>query len=457
MSRLLGWGAVLSALLTLAVTLVAAQRVPASSRGAVWVVGGVAVVLLLLLAYGLYARVIRPLQELTDVTRRLAAGDSRARYLASGDDAIARLARRLNAMAQQSQAMVANLRRERARLASVLARMSDGVLITNARGQVDLLNPAAARLLQTDLRSATGQPFPQVVQAHQLITLEEACRASGHEQNEIIEIPSWGLFVHATALPFTDEGAAYCLILLQDLSRIRRLEAVRRDFVSNVSHELRTPLAGLKALVDTLQTGAWDDSEAAQHFLQRMEEELDDLIALVESLLELSRLEAGKAAMRLERVLPEALLRASVARSQPQAQQAGLQLEVRLPEDLPPVLADPQHIRRVLFNLVHNAIKFTPRGGKITLTAFPQGEEVVFVVRDTGVGIAPEELPRIFERFYKSRRSQGSGLGLAIAKHLVQAHGGRLWAESVEGQGSAFYFTLPQGETVAASAAPTDR
>jgi len=236
------------------------------------------------------------------------------------------------------------------------------------------------------------------------------------------------------------------LVILQDLTQVRRLETVRRDFVSNISHELRTPLASLKALVDTLRDGALEDPPAAQRFLDRMEVEVDALTQMVQELLELSRIESGQVPLQLQAVSIAEAVNIPAERLRPQAERAGLRLDVTLPADLPPVLADAERIQQVVTNLVHNAIKFTPPGGRVTVTAQAAGAEVIVTVQDTGVGIPAEDLPRIFERFYKADRARagaGTGLGLAIARHIIQAHGGRIWAESAKGRGSNFYFALP--------------
>jgi two-component system phosphate regulon sensor histidine kinase PhoR len=210
-------------------------------------------------------------------------------------------------------------------------------------------------------------------------------------------------------------------------------------------------LASLKALTETLLDGALEDPPAARRFLTRFETEVDSLSLMVQELLELTRIESGRVPLELEAVDPGKLVQGAVERLYLQAERAGLEIEVVLTPDLPAVSVDPPRLQQVLLNLLHNAIKFTPAGGRITMQAEP-GEDggVVFGIRDTGVGIPAEDLPRIFERFYKADRARsggGTGLGLAIAKHLVEAHGGRIWAESVQGKGSTFFFYLP-GVTV---------
>lgn len=399
-----------------------------------------------LLAIVVAGRTTRPIQELTAVAERMAAGDLGARLVPSGRDEVGQLTRSFGHMADRIRAQMMSLAEERGRLAAVLDHMADGVLITDENGRVRLINAAATRLLDTSEERAMGRPFTQVAPYHPLIELWKACRERSQEQVEMVEVSSHSLFLQAIVTPFEGAGAEGYLVILQDLTRIRRLETVRRDFISNISHELRTPLAGLKALVDTLRGGAIDDPPAAKRFLERMDNEVDALAQMVEELLELSRIESGQVPLRLMPTPVAEVVIPAVERLRPQAERAGLTVRLLLPPDLPPALADADRARLVLTNLVHNAVKFTPPGGQITVTAESVGEEVVVAVKDTGVGIPAEDLPRIFERFYKADRARsggGTGLGLAIAKHIVQGHGGRIWAESVEGQGSTFYFTLP--------------
>ncbi len=398
-----------------------------------------------LLAVVLAGRITQPIRALTRIAERIVSGDLTARLFPVTDDEVGRLTTAFNRMADAMQQELAAMEQGRSRLAAVLEHMADGVVITDAEGLVALVNPAAAALLGTVQPGALLPSFPQLVRHHQLIELWQRCRESGQEQVELLEVSRPEATLQAIITPVLEAGVQSYLVILQDLTRVRKLERVRRDFVSNVSHELRTPLASLKALVDTLRDGALEDPPAAQHFLDRIEVEVDALTQMVTELLELARIESGRAPLRLQPVAVDSIVRPAVERLAPQAERAGLELRVSVPDDLPQVLADAERARQVVTNLVHNAIKFTPTG-EIEITAGRQGEEVVISVRDTGVGISEADLPRIFERFYKADRARsggGTGLGLAIAKHVVQAHGGRIWAESVEGRGSTFFFTLP--------------
>lgn len=400
----------------------------------------------MLLALFIATRTARPVRQLTQVARRLSEGDLGARLLPTTRDEIGQLTRAFNQMADQLQEKMTALAEERRRLAVVLDHMADGVLITDSSGRVQLINPAAIRIFHTTEAAAMGRSCAQVLRHHRLIELWRACCEQGKgEQVETVELERQGLFLRVIVTPLQQASQGGCLIVVQDLTQMRRLETVRRDFISNISHELRTPLASLKALVETLRDGALDDPPAARRFLSRIEAEVDALAQMVQELLELSRIESGQAPLRLVPTSIAEVILPPVERLRPQAERAGLSIQVELPSELPPVLADAERVQQVVTNLVHNAIKFTPPGGQVSISAATSGDEVVIAVRDTGVGIPAEDLPRIFERFYKAdraRASGGTGLGLAIAKHIVQGHGGRIWAESVEGQGSTFYFTL---------------
>jgi two-component system phosphate regulon sensor histidine kinase PhoR len=230
------------------------------------------------------------------------------------------------------------------------------------------------------------------------------------------------------------------------MTEIRRAETTRRDFVANVSHELRTPLAGIKAVVETLRDGALEDREAAREFLGRVDAEVDRLVQLVEELLQLARIESGAAPPAMADVSVAGLLAMTVDRFRPQAERAGVTLAI-LDRPRGRVRADPDRLGQAIGNLIHNALKFTPPGGQVTVGAMEADGAVRITVADTGSGIDPADLPRVFERFYvadRSRSRRGTGLGLAIVKHVVRAHGGSVSVESALGKGSTFTIELPR-------------
>ncbi len=388
-------------------------------------------------------------RQITNTVEQIAAGDLEARAPAHGVGDIGALSYAVNSMAARLERQSRKRNRERDRLHTVLHVMTDGVIMLNKHGYVSIINPAAARILNVKSDEALNKSFVQVVKDYRIAEVWLSCTKHNLEQSSTLELANEA-YVRIIVTPFLRGAANGYLVLMQDLSHLHRLETVRRDFVSNLSHELRTPLASIKALVDTLRDGAIEDPPAAEHFLERMEIEVDEMTQMVQELLELSRIESGQAPLRLFPTAVSLLVEPVVTRLQAQAERAGLTLNVVLPPDLPEVMVDADRVRTVILNLVHNAIKFTPPGGYITVSARPvpdtRPEEIVISVADTGIGIPAEDATRIFERFYKADRARsggGTGLGLAIAKHTVQAHNGHIWVESTENVGSTFSFTLP--------------
>lgn len=357
---------------------------------------------------------------------------------------IEELSNAVNAVVSDRNAELSSVEADRSRLATVLDQMTDGVLIADSQGQVQFGNPAARRLFESP--DPIGRTVIEVVRNHQLVEAWQRCQGTRELQSETVEIPTRRQFLQLIVIP--DRHAAGSLLLAQDLTRVRRLETVRRDFISNISHELRTPLASLKALTETLQGGALSDPDAGPRFLDRIVTEVDALTQMAQELLDLSRIESGQVALDITTFPPKKLLFSAAERMKMQAERAGLRLHVECPDDLPTLHADYARLEQVLVNLIHNAVKFTRPGGEVTLLAdLLDDGSMHFAIRDTGMGIPADDLPRIFERFYrvdKSRAGSGTGLGLSIARHIVEAHGGRIWAESRVGQGSIFSFSIPR-------------
>ena len=388
---------------------------------------------------------LKPMVSLTIAAQQMSMGNFTNLEFPENPQELTEVSEALQSMANNLGTQINALTSERAKLSAVLNQMTDGVIIVDSDGKVQLLNPAAERLFEISEAAALNRSVVEVMLYHQLVELWRKAK-SGERETITLEIGPQHLFLQVVATPLKAALPGSTMILLQDLTQMRRLETVRRDFISNVSHELRTPLASLKALAETLQEGALDDPPAARRFIIRMETEIDNLTQLVNELLELSRIESGKVPLSFHRITPFDLLKPATERMALQAERAGLELSLDCQVDLPAVFADPGRITQVLINLIHNAVKFTPPGGKITVSAYQDGDHIVFFVRDTGVGIAGKDLNRIFERFYKADRARaggGTGLGLSIARHMIESHGGYIWAESEEQVGSTFYFTLP--------------
>ena len=260
----------------------------------------------------------------------------------------------------EEQNQITSLQAEKSRLAAVLDQMTDGVLITDPSGVIRFANPAATRMFE--LGEPVGGIIAEALRQHQLIEAWRLCQEGGEMQVQSVEMPKSRQFLQLIAIPDRYSGGS--LLLIQDLTRVRHLETVRRDFVSNISHELRTPLASLKALTETLQDGALEDPQAARRFLVRIEAEVDALTQMVAELLELSRIESGQVPLDLKPVNPATLLYTALDRMRLQVERAALTLSVVCPPDLPSIRADAPRLEQVLVNLIHNSVKFTPPGGR---------------------------------------------------------------------------------------------
>jgi two-component system phosphate regulon sensor histidine kinase PhoR len=347
-------------------------------------------------------------------------------------------------MAARLKDMVALISSERDRFSVTLSNMADGIVVVDGESRVTLVNRAAEAMFEVTEAEAAQNSFVNVVRDYELDDVLQRCLRSREQQAGMVETSRAKRSLGIVATPLKENPG--CLLLIRDLTEFRRLESVRRDFISNISHELRTPLASLKALAETLREGALDDTSVAKDFLGKMTTEVDRLAQMVDELGELSRIESGDSPIRREFFNAAGTIEQAAARLRAQAERAGVHLDSSIPPDLPQAIGDRERVERVLINLIHNAIKFTDAGGSITVSAETEGGNLRVSVADTGIGIPADDLPRIFERFYKAdkaRTGSGTGLGLAIAKHIVEAHGGAIWAESTEGRGSVFSFSLP--------------
>ncbi len=344
----------------------------------------------------------------------------------------------------------------------VLDCIDVGVLLVHADGVVVTYNRTAIELLELPLH-AHGQSIMSLVRDHQFdeFVRHSITHREYHDMRYTQRNPARTLQI--STRPMTHQLVEYTVVLVRDVTHISQLERARRDMVASVSHELRTPLASLKLLSETIITSP--PPEIAHRMARRISEEVDTLTRLVNDLHDLSRIEAGRVALQMSPHPPLHLVERAIERIQPQAESHHITLAHTIVDDLPDVLVDAGRVDQILLNLMHNAVKFTPDQGHITIDArlinipyegthtltppadHATGEWVLFCVTDTGVGIAKEHLDRVFERFYKvdqaRTRGSGTGLGLAIARHLVEGHGGRIWVVSTVGQGTTFAFTLP--------------
>jgi two-component system phosphate regulon sensor histidine kinase PhoR len=323
------------------------------------------------------------------------------------------------------------------------AVLDQGLVALDGAGRILLATDEACRMLGLVV-AAEGAPLSALGIDYRVARLMDAARVSGRVEERAIELAERELVVRALAL---DDDVAM-LLVVRDETRIRRLERIRRDFVSNVSHELRTPVTAVRLMAETLENGGLDDPRAAADFVRRIGLEAAHMAQMVEELLELSTIESGLRPIARERVPVEGLV-GSLDRLRPLAERKGVALHATLEPGTSDIYGDPARLGQVLRNLVHNAIKFTPAGGRIDVIASPGAAgRVLLRCRDTGVGIAPADLSRIFERFWKAdssrqRDGEGSGLGLAIVRHVVEAHGGEIGVVSEPRRGTEFTIDLP--------------
>jgi two-component system, OmpR family, phosphate regulon sensor histidine kinase PhoR len=340
--------------------------------------------------------------------------------------------------------------------------LDDGLMLVGPDLVITYANDAVGRLLGVGSSGVEGQSLITVVRDFQADQAVQHALASGEMQVASLQIPRSRRTIRLTCQPLGENGTG-AVVVLRDLTQLAHLERARREMVANVSHELRTPLASIRLLVETLTLGP--PPELAQRMLGQIDDELASMTQLVDELRELSQIESGRLMLRLSEVPISALVERAFERLRPQLERRGLRFDTALVPDLQPVLVDEERVGQVFLNLLHNALKWTPEGGSITVAAVPAGqaadqrtirelgkldagEWIRVSVRDTGIGIPRDETERVFERFYKvdrarTRDSGGTGLGLAIAKHLIERHGGRIWVESEEGQGSTFTMLLP--------------
>lgn len=410
-------------------------------------------IVILLLAFGAGLLVSRGLthriERLKEFSRRVAEGDFRPIAADGSGDALDALGASLNQTAARLDVTIRSLTEERNLSSAILGSMVEGVAVVDGAERVVFANRGFASILGLDVPPQAGRALVEVVRQAEIC---EAVRAvlKGEPRVEA-EIATGTLRQHhfaATVASVQAGETAGAVLVLHDITELRNLERVRRDFVANVSHEFKTPLTAIQGFAETLLAGAMDDAENRRCFVQIILEHAQRLARLTDDLLKLSRMDADRLDLEIQPVAVAGFVESCVESLRRRAIGKDLRLTVNVPNGLPDVAADRRLLRDVLQNLLDNSVQYTPPGGEIEVAASLQKGEIVFTVADTGIGIPQADQPRIFERFYRvdaarSREAGGTGLGLSIAKHLVEAHHGRIWVESEVGQGSRFHFSVP--------------
>lgn len=389
------------------------------------------------------------IERLREFSRRVAEGDFRPLPPDGTGDTLEALGFSLNQTAARLDRTIRTLTEERNLSAAILGSMVEGVAVVNGAERLVFANPGFASILGLDVPPVSGSSLLEIVRQTELI--EAVRRVLAGESRVEAEIATGTLRQHyfaATVASVRAGETSGAVIVLHDITELRKLERIRRDFVANVSHEFRTPLTAIQGFAETLIGGAMDDPQNRGRFLGIILEHSRRLARLTEDLLKLSQMDAERLELEVRSVGVAQLIESCYETAQRRAAEKGLSLSLNLPSHLPDVAGDNRRLQEVLQNLLDNAIQYTLPGGKIVLSAEAGNDEVIFTVADTGIGIPQADQPRIFERFYRvdvarSREAGGTGLGLAIAKHLIEVHGGRIWVESELGAGSKFHFSVP--------------
>ncbi len=414
---------------------------------------GVAVVSAAALAWGVRAQRerARRVGRLTAVAEAVARGEEPRAFAATRSDDLGRLERAFATMERRVRDHIDTLTAERNTTAAILASMVEGVVAVDREERVVHVNHAARRILGMGADRVVGRRLWELTRVREAA---EAVRVAlrgerTHLAEARLALPDGEQVVQLVASPLRGDAAAEgAVLVMHDVTELRRLEAVRRDFVANVSHELKTPLTSIRGYVETILDDPGMDDATRQRFLERIREQSDRLGRLVADLMTISRLESDGEVLQIEPLDLRAVVRASVDGQRDDARARSLTLEVHVPDEAVPVRGDAEALRELVDNLVSNAIRYTPEGGRVEVRVRTRSDAAVVEVSDTGIGIAPEDQGRVFERFYRadrarSRQAGGTGLGLAIVKHVALAHGGNVSLRSEPGRGSTFRVDLP--------------
>ncbi len=389
-----------------------------------------------------------PMLELTDFAHALARGELGRRTLRPEKGEIATLATSLNSMADSLQRLLEQTTQDKAELLTILSSMSEGVIATDLNQRILLVNEAGGKLLGFEVGKSVGKQLFEIVRNEQII--KAAAEVLTSAQRKLINIgPLSARHLDVTLCTFPSEGLAQGLVIVaHDITQSFQYQELRKEFVANVSHELRTPLTVIKGFVETLQDGAWQDERKAPEYLAVIHKHTNQLTNLVSDLLELSKLESIGISSRRAPVDLDLVVQKAYDMLVPAAQKKNQTLTLEDHDPLPPIKGNADYIERAVSNLIENASKYTPEGGTVRVRTLVIGPHVAVEVIDNGIGIPRDDIPRIFERFYRVDRSRsremgGTGLGLSIVKHVAQVHGGAIEVDSTPGKGSTFRLKFP--------------
>lgn len=426
-----------------------------------WLVAGIVVIATMITTYFVVGRIIRPLDQLTYAARGMAVGELQQEVIVDSRDELGILAEAFNTMSRELTTRIEELQRQgsqlqenRDRLATVLGGMIEGVIAIDSQQRIQFANQAAHELLEFESNRVIGKRLWEAVRNSRFESVVNEVLSGRDRLRKEMELPRSNSIVNLIATRLPGDPSPGAVIVLHDITEIRRLENIRREFVANVSHELKTPLAAIQGSAETLLDGAMEDPEYGRKFLQRILEHSERLHSLIMDMLRLARIESESSAFQFTQVDLSHIIEESINAHQEMADHKNIQLTVKASSLAPVVMGDAEGLRTILDNLVVNGIKYTPEGGKVQVSWHIDRKMVQVEVKDTGIGISHEHQQRIFERFYRvdaarSRELGGTGLGLSIVKHLAQMFDGSVSVESKPFEGSRFIVRLPQAEVTA--------
>jgi two-component system phosphate regulon sensor histidine kinase PhoR len=407
----------------------------------------------LLIAFLFSRKIMAPIEKVERFTQKVCRGELPGTLLVESNDEIGRLAKNINCMVEEHQEKIRSVYEEKGKLESAFASMTEGVLVLDSQDRIELMNRGLKNILRDEYTSDIIGKTP--LEAFRNVELENAFDRFRKARSTIFEEITFGdenpiiLDVTISAVHGLPAGEEKTMMVFHDVTRLKRLEKMREDFVANVTHEIKTPLTAIIGFIDTLQGGALDEKETAKKFLQIISENAHRLSRLVDDLITLSSIELGEMKLQLEGVSVTEIIGKALPMFEAKAEDKSLTMETHIPGGLPLIHADRDKVVQIIVNILDNAVKFTPDGGKISVSAYEDDKgSVIIEVSDTGLGIPKSEIPRLGERFYRADKTRarelgGTGLGLSIVKHLLKAHQGSMEIDSQIGKGTTVSLYFP--------------
>lgn len=399
--------------------------------------------------------ITKPIKEMTEISKKISKGDFSKKLKIHSQDEIGQLSLALNQMSEDLESKIKIISEDRNKIEVVLSSVIEGIAAIDKKGKLIICNNAFEKIIHCSQNKALGRFHWEIIRNNQLNEILKETIQKGQTSTQEITVlfPQEKIF-YASATPLGEKENIWgAVVVLNDITQIKKLEKMREEFIANISHELRTPLTSIQGFIETLKEGAINDPEKTQHFLEIIEKQSNRLNSLVEDILKLSKIESQEIVVNLQSTNLKELLDKVMAEFKEKIILKKIQISTNISPQFPLLKVDPEQIELVLRNLLDNAIKYTPEKGEISISFLEREKDIYLEITDNGIGISQEHLPRIFERFYRvnkdrSRDLGGTGLGLAIVKHVVQVHKGTIGVDSHPGEGAKFFIILPKNSTL---------